>query len=549
MKRKILFLMLSFCIAVVSAQNESASLVSNYDRSSISLLIVNNQDIVDFSLLTDKIKNFKEFDKYDLNPLNSYVVSVDNPKNIEYDAIQKFLVKQKYGNQIIDFWFNKDVNGLMSPDIFLDRGLYNAKDEDVIRSHAMKRGLDYVKDYGENLIGNSHVIVLRIDNIIKVQENTGLDQLKSLMGKGKFRLFKSNYRGYVATVTAFLYRINFDKSQREYFYQNCWIYPEDSEEIKKQKMECFNQMNIGFTFVKKETFMSKRIKEVQKFPLNIFIRKPSYDKLMDRLSEKIQEETIAKLARDYEQFEVKVPVYNVNPISAKVGKKEGLRPDDRFFVYEYSIDEKSNKPIVEKVAEARASNTVDNRHVATGSTAQSKFRQTWGLNTEPGLLMIEKNDFGYSGSFGYEVGKMQGFFWKADVLLGRAWRFPISNIYFSVSGAYETVSYSAWGFDYNNQKRLRYTYSLTYPFYIGYNINLKPFGGLCADGPRKDINLGDGASASAWIAGLDVSYGFKSSLELYGGATYYGFYDYSGWDDYYDARKGLSFRIGLRFSL
>lgn len=544
--KKILCL-LSILLFFRIGHGQDDKLKSTYDRSSLSWLLINDQGIADFNLLAEKLKTLNELSKYDINPLSKFLVTIDNQSSGS-EVISNQLYSDKFANQILDYWFNRKADGSMSPDIFLDRGLYNAKDEDIIRSKAMKRGIDYVKDYGENLIGKSHVIVIKVDNIVKIEENNRLDQIKSLLGNGKFRLIRHNYRGYVATISAYLYRINFDQTLKDQLYNNCWVNPDDNDEVKKQKVARFNELNVGFTFVKKTTFITKSIKAVQSFPLNIFIRKPSYEKLMVKLSSKIQDETITELSRDYGEFEVKVPIHNVNPIVAKVGKKEGLRPDDRYFVYEYSVNESTNATKFSKTGVVRASRVVDNRHVATGNMKKSKFRQNWGERTEPGLLMVEKNDFGYGGSFGYEFGKVQGLYWKADVLMGRAWHFPIANLYLTISGAYETKSFKASGITYNNQKLLRYTYTFAYPVYFGHNINIKPFGGLCAEGLRDKTSAPSGVKSSAWILGMDITYGFQSYLELYGGATYYGFYDYSGWEDFYKNRSGLAFRFGVRFS-
>ena len=548
MKKFLILIAVFLVLKVAIAQDKNDQVKSTYDRSSLSWLIVDNQNLSDFNLFTEKMKVLNELSKYDINPLNTLLLTIENPSEAQNSEIANKLTEGKYGNQILNFCFNRKPDGTMTPDLFLDRGLYNAKDEDIIRSKAMKRGLDYVKDYGENLIGKSHVIVLKVDNIIKIEENSRMDQIKSLLGKGKFHLIRHNYRGYVITVSAYLFRINFDQTEKDNLYNNCWVNPEDNDQVKSEKVSQFNNMKVSFNFVKKVTVISKKIKSVPTFPYNIFISKPSYDKMMTKLSSKIQDKTITELSRDYEEFEVKVPIYNTKPTVAKVGKKEGLRPDDRYFVYEYLVDESTNNKEYKKTAVVRASKVVDNRHVATGNMGKSKFKQNWGEKLEPGLLMVEKNDFGYGGSFGYEMGKVQGLYWKVDVLLGRAFRFPIANLYFTLTGAYETKSFTANSVNYSNQKLLRYSYTFAYPFYVGHNVNVKPFGGICAEELRKQNNVASGVHSSAWVLGTDVTYGFQSYLELYGGATYYGFYNHDGWEDFYKDRSGLAFRIGCRFS-
>ena len=48
--------------------------------------------------------------------------------------------------------------------------------------------------------------------------------------------------------------------------------------------------------------------------------------------------SIAKLQRKFEEFRIKSPLYMGNPLSAKIGLKEGLEAGDKFQVLEQTIN-------------------------------------------------------------------------------------------------------------------------------------------------------------------------------------------------------------------
>src|SRR5690606_8729527 len=121
--------------------------------------------------------------------------------------------------------------------------------------------------------------------------------------------------------------------------------------------------------------------------LGKFIKQKSEEVLLTELVQKSYDEVLYSLEKGYEEFRVKTTVHQTRPIRAKIGKKEGIKTDYRFFAYEYVYNEKKNtvEPRFRGVIRA-TSNIIDNRRVASGDMATTKFYQTAGRKIRAGYL-------------------------------------------------------------------------------------------------------------------------------------------------------------------
>ena len=70
----------------------------------------------------------------------------------------------------------------------------------------------------------------------------------------------------------------------------------------------------------------------------IFTQK-SEDELIRIATVKAIDAVIAKLQKQHDVFKTKTPLYSVDPLSAKIGLKEGLEKGDKYEVLEQYIDE------------------------------------------------------------------------------------------------------------------------------------------------------------------------------------------------------------------
>jgi hypothetical protein len=109
---------------------------------------------------------------------------------------------------------------------------------------------------------------------------------------------------------------------------------------------------------------------------------------------------INRASRSVLDFQVVAPVKNDRPISSSIGSKEGLKIDNRYFVYEQVENEKGDR-VEEKVSTVRVRKVGNNLGIASDSSGFSKFYKIGGGNIEPGMYMRNKEDIGIGVAVGY----------------------------------------------------------------------------------------------------------------------------------------------------
>lgn len=109
-----------------------------------------------------------------------------------------------------------------------------------------------------------------------------------------------------------------------------------------------------------------------------------------------------------EAFNIKCAVEDICPIRAKIGLKEGVRTNLRFYMYEYS--QKGEGTISRRrKGVVRATNKItDNREVTTGNMVPTEFYQIAGRAAQPGWEMQEKKSWGINLELGYQLGNQPG---------------------------------------------------------------------------------------------------------------------------------------------
>ena len=99
--------------------------------------------------------------------------------------------------------------------------------------------------------------------------------------------------------------------------------------------------------------------------------------LLEDIPAEIQNNAVFELGRKIEDFRLKVTVFKAYPVSAKLGTKEDLYIDQRFYVYEIEQEKNGNQKINRKGV-VRVKTINDNKQVATGSSLPSVFQQVAG---------------------------------------------------------------------------------------------------------------------------------------------------------------------------
>lgn len=535
-------LVLFFFPALAQDVESSKKIPSTYDRSAITLFQVQFSNENHASDVQSKIDKISFSDKYYNNNLDNitFNASFNRTTPNPAEAIKQYLNEQQVGRHIISKWFARQSDGAMSMDLIFDRGMFNATDAAYIKAQSTKRGNAVLQDYGNRLIGKSYVLVLDYQSVQTMKEA---------------KMMK--LKGWKSTVTGYLFKIKYtDEIQNEIY--DTWIYPDDSPEVMAEKNRKFEQLSIPVEFVTKTTVFVTASQPEETTQLGRFFKVKTEEELLVDMVQKGYDESLYFLEKSHEDFMVKTTIYQVRPIRAKIGKKEGLKCDNRYFAYEYVYDEKTNssKPVRRGVIRATSS-IVDNRHVATGDMATSKFYQTAGRRLRTGYLLRQQNDYGLELSMGYESGEVGGVYGRVDARLGRY--IGIKSLFVYVEVGYEVKNYSdpySFGVE-NDIAFTHYGAGLAKGFMLAKNIEFRPYIGIGQESAtHKDWkDVGGDLKVPYVKGGANLALNLNHNFQLMGGMGYYSFFgnaendngetDFE-WDVLFKDRAGASMMVGVK---
>ena len=118
--------------------------------------------------------------------------------------------------------------------------------------------------------------------------------------------------------------------------------------------------------------------------------KKSEEDLIRMATVKATDRAIAKLERKFEEFRTKVPLYSVDPLTAKIGLKEGLEPGDKFEVLQQEVT-MEGKTIYKRVGVIQVSNSIWDNSLSPEETEQ--LRQQGTLPEQQYTVFIGSGNF------------------------------------------------------------------------------------------------------------------------------------------------------------
>jgi hypothetical protein len=347
-----------------------------YRRSSLYTLMINEPtreyaDVIHQTFINSPIPekfNNHILDARDIpNGIQKKLMRRAEKIKIQEKNISNYFSVNSIAKAIVARWFNRKSDGTFDMKLVANRGSYNATEMDVDLARSSKRGLALLADAGEELIGNTFVIVNDFDYVNKeeamgkIKEKvTKLTTLggrldKNIKTKRLDKAEKLVGKGYVVRTTSYLYQLDWSDSVAAVFYEQYWM---DENSLDENKKKAFDNSSIfKLKLVGQETAWAD-LRE------NIHTTK-SEEELIRIATVRAIDAVIAKLQRKYEVFRTKTPLYGVNPLAAKIGMKEGLEAGDRFEVLEQVMDEEGRTRYKRRgIVQVDKNHIWDNRHMA-----------------------------------------------------------------------------------------------------------------------------------------------------------------------------------------
>ena len=432
MKRYSILVPFIFLFSGIFCQNPTGKINTKYFRPSITMLFSQPKD-ADEEVVISKFRNLEVNSKFD-----NHKIEFPDLKPIDGLNPQKNALIEKYvraaSNPVIAKWWGRDADGNFNYSLVAERGSYTATDADAIISRGSNTSR--IEMIGEQLIDKSYILLYEITDLYSMEEY--YDRQDASNRKLKITTpVKRTEEGYNCNYKVYACKVDFNDSVASEFYSRYWV---DVKNPDKQKVAAWANATFPVHII---TTTSGSVRSAQSKEKTLNSKKKTMRELLEDIPAEIQNNAVFELGRKIEDFRLKVTVFKAYPVSAKLGTKEDLYVDQRFYVYEIEQEKNGNQKINRKGV-VRVKTINDNKQVATGSSLPSVFQQVDGGRIYQGMFMESKDDYGFIvniGKNGSANNAMDGFNIGADFRISRflkkpGWHFGIDASLRSMKDVY-----------------------------------------------------------------------------------------------------------------
>ncbi len=398
MKKIIFALIFLTNICTVVAQDSQEKFDSKYRRSSLYTVMIDKPDLPYATEIKKNFENSPIPDKFNDHNLGKRIYNVNELPTDGSDSP----VLNAIAKDVVAKWFNRSQSGAFSMNLVKERGSYDASALDIMTAKSSKRGMDFLADAGEDLIGKTFILINEFSYTDKAEVAekasgwlkvagalgdhigvSGASTVTTLTASGA----QVAGKGYIVKTNAHLYQLVWDEETAAVFYNDHWA---DEKTITADKKKAFDNSTIfKLKYVGTDTSWS----DVQS---SVFSSK-SDEQLIERATVKAVDRVIVKLQKNHEQFKTKTPIYTAEPLTAKIGTKEGVTKKSTFDVLEQREDEngKTEYVVVGSVKVDTKYPIWDNAYGAGEENPESTvdrtyFKKVKGKEFFPGMLLIQK---------------------------------------------------------------------------------------------------------------------------------------------------------------
>lgn len=401
--------LLAFALLFSIGQAQENTDTQKYRRSSIYSLLVNHTNQEYSSEIKEAFLQIPVPDKFNDHNLSVKVLTLDkklkgatsDDENLE---ITQFLNQNHVASRLVGKWFDRNaLTGECNMELVKERGLYNATEFDKQMAQRSARGIAMLQDAGEELIGNTFVIVNDIRYVNKAEKSQtagsvikGLGSIFSAVSGVDITSITDNVgdivgtlKGFSVRINTFLYKLDWNNEQAMTFYKEQYAGKADPA-----KRDNFNKA--------RENYKLKYVGKVESrggTTSFMGIKEDDPILMVRKACQRAIDENLVDLQRNYVEFRSKTPLLTTEPLTAYIGMKEGLTPNVKFEVLE-AVEDTDGSISYERVGVVQPISGMiwDNRFMATeeGSTGSNlkftTFRAISGKNFTPGMLLREMSN-------------------------------------------------------------------------------------------------------------------------------------------------------------
>jgi len=286
-----------------------AQTADKYRRSSLYSILVKHAEKEFCPEIIEVFNSIPIPDKFNdhnlaIRIVNAYVPPhLEKNKELQKQSIETFLSQNDIGRRMIAKWFNRDKNlGSFDMNLVAKRGLYDASVLDIQIADKTVRGRSILADAGEELIGNTYVIVNDIRYLDKAEEK----YMATIFGKTSKAVVSNNVADFEVNITTYLYRLDWTDEIAGTFYNNYYM---DKSSVNSNRKAAFDNDRKTFTitYFGSQTVVSSGKTTMRGINTNAdeaTIKREIIKKVCTRAID----ESIIQLQRTYDEFKVKTPL-------------------------------------------------------------------------------------------------------------------------------------------------------------------------------------------------------------------------------------------------
>ena len=390
MKKSILAISLFTLVISSFAQTQEKPIDVKYRRSSLHTMVIESEKFPQKEVVLKAFNSAPFPNKYNehtigeksFNPVNYTLTSEEkatiykpskigqlaaNASEIKIDSvakelpyrIQKYLTKEKIANKLVAKWFNRQADGSFDWNLVAERGIFNASFLETKSAQSSSDGQALLKTAGFELIGNTFVVINKFNFYANepiaaaIRDAALADLTKSHATKPHmfynqevqaiYSVYERAKEGYSIFATSYLYKLIWNDSISNIFFTDMYM---EKGGIDNKKKNAFDNSDLfRLEFVGDATasgLVTFSLKE-----------KRTEEQIITLSTIRIIDNVYAKLQKKYDVFKTKTPLYTGYPITAKIGRKEGLEGGEKFEVLEQNIDPKTGLATYKKIGKIK----------------------------------------------------------------------------------------------------------------------------------------------------------------------------------------------------
>jgi hypothetical protein len=397
------------------AQDGQNKVMKQFNRPSITNAFITPQNNVEVSL-ANYFSSIPVPPRFDDRRSKSAIVSneLDNPS---YSLAQQ-------SRAVIGSIWGRDGQGNFHTEQLTNAAKYSSTDGQALTASASKDNLKVITQIAESLLKCGFVIAYDFNEILTYDQYYDQQDAKrrkaAEKAKTAFTPVVRSQEGWVVKTYVSIYRIVWNDSISRIFDEEMYVdnsFGSDrSQRIQKFDQFIFPLERVYSNFLPETTISSQS--NDPKYYQSGLVKRLSMNELLEKVPEMLQYTVLFKSSKKIDEFKTRASVFNSYPTEAKIGTKEGVYLDERFFVYSIKLNRKGNEK-KKREAVVRAYDISNNSKIATGDMTPTVFKQQGGKKIYTGYLVEMKEDRGIDIMLGQNVGNSisDGFYLGFDYRL------------------------------------------------------------------------------------------------------------------------------------